>query len=342
MAWSWRELQGSPPVVMAGLFVGILVLELAFIASYVGGLSQPTAHDLPVAVVTSGPAAATLVSRVDTASGHQLAASVYPTMAAADRAIRTGRVAGAFRPGSAADTLVAAGAPTPLGKETLVGVLSRLASAEGVPLHTRVIRPLSTRDPEGLASFYLAVGWAVGGYLIGSLLGLARGSTPTWRGLAARVPALLLYAAASGIVGAAILTDFLGVLPGSPWAMAGVGTLTVLAVSLTTGALQRVFGEAGGTGLAIGIFVVLGNPSAGGPFSRWFLTGIWRDSAGLIPTSAATDAVRRLAYFPAAGVGSQLLVIGCWTAGALVVLAAGAAVRSAGSAAGGERRTPDG
>lgn len=58
MAWSWLELQGSPPAVMAGLFVGILVLELAFIASYVGGLSQLTAHDLPVAVVTSGPAAA--------------------------------------------------------------------------------------------------------------------------------------------------------------------------------------------------------------------------------------------------------------------------------------------
>lgn len=320
----WRELRESSNPTMVALFIGVFVLEMLFITSYVGGIARPSPRQIPVGVV--GPAG--LARRIDSAAGHVVDARPYQSVAAGRSDISQRKIVGLFAPGAKRDLLVVAGAPTPINQSTLHSTFAPVAKASGVPLTTQVVHPLAADDPEGLASFYLAVGWAVGGYLIASLLGLARGSTPGWRGLAARLPPLLVYSAVSGILGAAIVADFMSVLPGSMWVMAGMGTLTVLAVCLTTGALQVLLGEAGGTGMAIGIFVVLGNPSAGGPYTRYYLTGIWRHADGLVPTSAATDAVRSIAYFPTAGVGGPLLVTGLWALGALVILGISATLRS--------------
>jgi len=43
------------------------------------------------------------------------------------------------------------------------------------------IVPLTRNDPEGLAPFYVVIGWVVGGYLVASLLALARGTEPSLR-----------------------------------------------------------------------------------------------------------------------------------------------------------------
>lgn len=309
---------------MAALFIGVFALEMLFIASYVGGLSRPSAQHIPVGVV--GPPG--LAAQVNAESGGVISARPFASLAAARQAIDQQRIVGALASGGGHDLLVVAAAPTPINTAALEAALGPAAAHSGGSLQTQVVHPLAAGDPEGLASFYLAVGWAVGGYLIASLLGLARGSEPGWAGLAARLPALAAYSAVSGLVGAAIVADFMAVLPGSMWAMAGVGALTVFAVALTTSALQVLLGEAGGTGLAIGIFVVLGNPSAGGPYTRYYLTGVWRWADGLIPTSAATEAVRSIAYFPDAGIGGPLLVTGLWALGSLAILLAGASLRS--------------
>ena len=60
----------------------------------------------------------------------------------------------------------------------------------------------------------------------------------------------------------AVLAQEIGGLGGSLRGIAAVGMLTVIAVGWVTVGLQAVFGALG-TGIAILLFVVLGNPSSG-------------------------------------------------------------------------------
>jgi hypothetical protein len=99
--------------------------------------------------------------------------------------------------------------------------------------------------------------------------------------------------------------------------------LTVAGVGSATVALQGLLGVAG-TGVAILVFVVLGNPSAGGAAAPELLPGFWRQLGPLIPPGAATSAVRSVVYFPDGSLGGPLLVLLGWlVAGTLAAVAFG-------------------
>jgi len=57
------------------------------------------------------------------------------------------------------------------------------ARGAGPPhLHGHDHRPTHPQRPEGLAPFYVVIGWVVGGYLVASLLALARAPSPAFAG----------------------------------------------------------------------------------------------------------------------------------------------------------------
>ena len=60
------------------------------------------------------------------------------------------------------------------------------------------------------------------------------------------------------------------------------------------------------------MFVVLGNPSSGGPFPPELLPEPWQSVGPYIPTGAATSAIRDIAYFPDAPLGTPFIVLGAW------------------------------
>jgi hypothetical protein len=91
-----------------------------------------------------------------------------------------------------------------------------------------------------------------------------------------------------------------------------VGT-TVGAVSV---ALQSLVGILG-TGIAILLFVVLGNPASGGPYATTLLPDIWRTIGPYLPTGAGGDLMRNIAYFDGDATGRPLLVLFVWLAAAL-------------------------
>ena len=74
-----------------------------------------------------------------------------------------------------------------------------------------------------------------------------------------------------------------------------------------------------GTGIAILVFVVLGNPSSGGPFPAELLPEPWRTIGPYIPTGAATTAIRDIAYFPDAPLTTPLVVLGAWLVAGIAV-----------------------
>jgi ABC-type multidrug transport system permease subunit len=87
-------------------------------------------------------------------------------------------------------------------------------------------------------------------------------------------------------------------------------------------ALQSLFVIIG-IGLAVLVFVVLGNPSAGGVYPPPLMPAFWRAIGAWIPNGAGTDVARSIAYFGGTNIGVPLLVLFVWALiGILVTLIA--------------------
>ena len=310
------------------LGVGVLLLQFAFILSYIGAFHSPSPHRIPVIVVAQDGVAEQVVEQLNAIPGQPLEASASDDTRVALQALRAGETSGVYVV-SAADThdfgIVASGGGTSVA--TAVEDLFDAAAKQ----HDRTVSiqdavPLDPGDARGLSGFYLVIGWAVGGYLFAAMLGVAKGSRPAtlpravWR-LGATVP----YALASGLGGAVIAEPVLGALSGHFWSVAGIGVLVTLSAATVTIALQTLFGVIG-IGLTVVIFVILGNPSAGGAYQAPLLPPFWRAISGFLPNGAGTEAVRRIVYFEAHGVMQNVVVLLVWIAAAVGVTLAGSAV----------------
>lgn len=306
-------------VFRAGLAIlAVAAVSLLFIASYAGALHDPRPHDVPVAVD----------SRVPDAVAEQLGRSgeidVEHVDSAADalRKIDERDVYGAVLAGPRGFVVVVAPAAGPSVADALRTGLAVQLRRTGEPVRVRVVHRLPSADSRGLVGFYTAVGWIVGAYLGASFLGLIFGERPGRRHTVWRLGALAVLALVVGFSGAA-LASAIGDFGGSVALLGLVGALTVMAVGAVTLALMSLFGVVG-IGISVLIFVVLGNPSSGGPFATELLPGFWRAVGPLIPTGAVTTAIRDIAYFPDASIAGPVLVILAWlVVGVVAALAIG-------------------
>jgi hypothetical protein len=114
----------------------------------------------------------------------------------------------------------------------------------------------------------------------------------------------------------------LGVFDGHLLALPALGALLVFAVGAFTMALQVWTGLVG-IGLAILLFVVLGNPSAGGAYPAPLLPPFWAGIGPSLPPGAGTSAVRGIVYFGGAGVVQAVLVLGGYAVVGLLATLAG-------------------
>jgi len=307
------------------LVVGVLLVQLAFVASYVGAFHHPTPHDVSLGVVAPAGQAQQVVKRLDAVDGHPVAPEVVADRATAVQRIKSADLAAALvvDPSSTTDELVVASG----GGASLVTALEQLAQQaegqQGRRVTTTDVVPLESGDARGLTGFYLVIGWLVGGYLVASLLGVAKGARPAnTRRAVIRLGATVPYAVASGLGGALIVDQWLGALTGHFWALWGLGALLVMAAATVTMALQVLVGTLG-IGLTVLLFVVLGNPSAGGAYQSQLLPAFWRTVGGWIPNGAGTDAVRRIVYFGGHGVAGEVALVAAYAvAGVVVTLAA--------------------
>jgi hypothetical protein len=304
-----------PVVVRAALAIlAISALSLLFIFSYAEALHRPTPHDVPVAVSAQVPAQ--VAAQLD--RSPQVAVTRVPGPPAALDRIDTRDAYGAVVPGADGRSLtmvVAPAASAAIADFLSTNVVARLR-AGGAKVTVRVVHPLPASDSRGLVGFYTVVGWAIAGYLGATLLGLVFGTDPDRRRTGWRFGALAVLGVIVGLGGAILATAIAGYDHGFA-AIALVGLLTVLATGSVTIALQSLLGILG-TGVAILLFVVFGNPSAGGPYAAELLPGLWRVGGQLLPTGAATTAVRDAAYFPDASLGGSLLVLALWIAAGVV------------------------
>jgi hypothetical protein len=307
----------------AALVVGVLLLQFGFVLSYVGAFHAPTPRDVPLAVVAPVGApegtAAAAAHRLDGLDGHPLDARVADMEAAGRRLLADREVDGVLVLGAGStDTLLVAGAEGGAVSSALTEVMTRVDAAQQRTLTTTDAIPAATGDARGLSAFYLAVGWVVGGYLVAAIIGVSAGSRPLTRERGAvRLGALAVYAVVSGVGGALITGPLLGAFSGHVLALAAFGALLVFAVGALTMALQVWTGLVG-IGLAILLFVVLGNPSAGGAYPAPLLPPFWAGIGPWLPPGAGTDAVRGIVYFDGTGAGRACLVLAAYAVVGLV------------------------
>ncbi|WP_241741053.1 DUF3533 domain-containing protein [Streptomyces sp. L2] len=315
------ELKDAVTPRATALVIGVIALQLLFIASYVGALHHPRPRDIAFGVVAPQPAADRTVPRLDQLAGHPLSPRTVPDARTARTRILHRDLDGALvvDPRGTTDTLlVATGGGTALAT-TLKNLVTGLEAAQHRTVRVVDVAPASAGDFNGLSSFYLVVGWCVGGYLCASALAVSTGARPANpRRAVIRLSVMALVAAAGGLGGALIVGPALDALPGSVYALWGLGALITFAVGAATLALQGVFGIVG-IGLAILLVVIAGNPSAGGAFPFPLLPPFWSTIGPALPPGAGTWAARSIAYFQGNGGTGALWVLAGWALGGIAV-----------------------
>jgi hypothetical protein len=310
----------------AALMFAVLVVQLAFIGSYIGAFHQPKPRDIPVAIVNPGPDGE-LLARLNGIPGRPIRAHGVDSEEAARAEIAHRKVYGALLvTGTAApDRLLLAGAAGSSVAQALTQVITAVEQGQDRDLLTEDIRPVGSGDARGLSGFYLALGWVVGGYLVAIAVSTSKGARPSNKHRAViRLGALLTYALLSGASGALLAHGLFGAVSGSVARLCWFGALLVFGAGAFTMALQALFGFVG-VGLSVLLFVVLGNPSAGGAYPAPLLPPFWRTIGPWLPPGLGTDAIRGIAYFDGIGVErSALFLLGYAAVGVAGTLVAGA------------------
>ncbi|MEU1181067.1 DUF3533 domain-containing protein [Streptomyces sp. NPDC005820] len=304
-----------------GLVLGGLLVQLAFVVSYVGAFHSPTPHRIPVAVVAPQQASAKIVAQLNALDGDPVKATAVASAAAARQSVlsRETDAAFLFDATGAKDTLLVASAGGPSVSQTATQIAQKIEAAEKRQVTVTDIRPPNAGDGRGMTSFYLVLGWVIGGYLTATIMGMAAGSRPAnpHRTLV-RLAVLVPYAIVSGIAGAVIVGPVFDALGGHFWALSGIGTLVVLAAATTALALQTLLGLLG-TGVVILLFVVLGNPSSGGVYPAPLLPPFWSAIGQALPPGAGTTVVRNTVYFSGHATASAFWVLGAYAVGGAVL-----------------------
>lgn len=316
------------------LVTGVLLIQLAFVLSYVGAFHHPQPHRVPVVVAGPRQVSAPAVASLNRLRGAPIEATGLASELAAFTRLRHGATDGVFiiSPTTTTDTLYVAGGGGAAVVTALQDIFTRVQAAQHRRLRVVDAVRAQSGDARGLSGFYVVIGWLIGGYLAAALLSIAHGARPSnLRRAAIRLLGVLIYAIVSGLGGALIVGPVLGALTGHVLALWALGVLLVFAAAAVTMAFQTLAGVLG-IGLTVLLFVVLGNPSAGGAYPPPLLPGFWRTISGWIPNGAGVQAVRRIVYFGGHGILGDLLLIAAYAGVGLAVTLAVSALRGGVSA----------
>lgn len=322
----------GPRKVMAALVVGVLALQLGFILSYVAAFHQPTPRDISIAVV-AGPGLPTgiaeqSVDRLNSLDGHPVDARAATDTAEVRRLLRDREIQGAYVLGPmGTDTLITASAGGSSIASALESIFEQVAQDQQRQIVVRDEIPVGAHDNRGLSGFYLSIGWVVGGYLLAAAIGLIIGAPATLRQAWTHLAVMFGYAVASGALGALITTHALGTFAGHWFPLWILGTGVVFATGLFTLGLRAAVGILA-VPLAIAVFVILGNPSAGGAFGANVIPSFYAAIGKWITPGAGTEGVRSIVYFGGVGLGQPALALALYAAIGAVLLVGFTAWRS--------------
>ena len=307
------------------LVIAVLLIQAGFVLSYVGAFHDPSPHRVPIAVLAPAEISGHLVSELNAIHGQPLYATAVADETIGRTLLRHGSTSGLLiiNPRARTDALLVAGGGGAATATAVQDVIARTEAAQHRHATVTDAVPAQPGDARGLSGFYLVVGWLVGGYLVAALLGIATRPRPaTTRRAIIRLIVLVPYAILSGLAGAIIVGPVLGALTGHLIAISALGALIVYCAATVTMGFQVLLGTLG-VGLTLILFVVLGNPSAGGAYPPPLLPGFWRAISPALPNGAGVQALRHIVYFGSYGITGNLIIIVLYIVTAITVAITG-------------------
>ena len=310
------------------LVIAVMLIQLGFVFSYVGAFHHPTPHGVPIALVAPAQVSGRLVRELNAIHGHPLHATAVADQAVGRTLLRHGSTSGVLivNPTGKTDALLVAGGGGAAIATAVEDVIAQVEATQHRSATVTDALPAQPGDARGLTDFYLVIGWLIGGYLVAALLSIATRARPAnTRRAIIRLIVLVPYAILSGFGGAIIVGPVLGALTGHLLAMAALGALVVYCAATVTMAFQVFLGTIG-VGLTLVLFVILGNPSAGGAYQAPLLPGFWRTISPALPNGAGVEALRRIVYFGSYNITDNLLIISAYIVVATTLALTGTAL----------------
>ena len=161
------ELKSAVTPRAAMLVIGVLLLQLGFITSYVGALHHPTPHKLSIAVVAPPQVTPKLVQALESVPDEAVKPVTAPDAGTATQQIKDQKIYAALvvNPNGTEDTLLTGSARGTSAAKAAESITTALDKSQGRTVKVEDVVPLAKGDTNGLTAFYLVIGWCVGGYL---------------------------------------------------------------------------------------------------------------------------------------------------------------------------------
>ncbi len=304
-----------------------LVLTTGLVWAWLGGLTNPHARSIPVAVL-AGDANAIGALSADQ-ENTELQVVRYATAAGATNALSKRKVAAILtsdQTGAVGLNLTIASAAGPGIANAVIDSINSVATSFNVPLTIEDVYPTSEKDSDGRTPFYLMLVWILGGLIAAVLVGVTLGTVPRdLDRLGMRIAALFVFSLALGLIGALFVVPFLGIWHHHLFGVWMSGALIVLTAALITSALQSWLGM-WGIGVATLLLLVLGVPGAGGQWGSQLLPGFFRSMHTWIPNGLGTDLLRGVEYFGRNANTWPITGLALWCLASIVVLVASTAI----------------
>ncbi|MCP9954582.1 hypothetical protein LUX33_43470 [Actinomadura madurae] len=298
----------------AGVAVAAAVLQLIMIIAFSWPAARTEPRDVPI--VVTGPQGGMVADRLDRERPGAFDVRTRPDEAAARAALQDREAYGAIVATPSGPKVLTASAASPAIAQQLGAVAARLGGGAASSPAEDVVAADSD-DPRGAGFGALALPLVMSGIAAAVLLTFAIPSAG-WRAAGA-----VLFAALGGLGVAGVAQGWLSLLPGSYLAVAGVMSLTVLAV---TGAIAGLAAAIGRAGIGVGALtmLLLGNPLSAAASAPEMLPQPWGELGQFLPPGASVTLLRSTAFFDGAGGGGALAVLAAWAVAGLVLFALGA------------------
>ncbi|WP_412516925.1 hypothetical protein K8Z49_43695 [Actinomadura madurae] len=298
----------------AGVAVAAAVLQLIMIIAFSWPAARTEPRDVPI--VVTGPQAGAVADRLDRERPGAFDVRTRPDEAAARAALQDREAYGAIVATPSGPKVLTASAASPAIAQQLGAVAARLGGGAASSPAEDVVAADSD-DPRGAGFGALALPLVMSGIAAAVLLTFAIPAAG-WRAAGA-----VLFAALGGLGVAGVAQGWLSLLPGSYLAVAGVMSLTVLAV---TGAIAGLAAAIGRAGIGVGALtmLLLGNPLSAAASAPEMLPQPWGELGQFLPPGASVTLLRSTAFFDGAGGGGALAVLAAWAVAGLVLFVLGA------------------
>lgn len=287
--------------VVAGIFVG----------SYSLAMADPQPRGVVVGVVEGGPNSARIENAINAQGDETFTVREYATEKQASADLDEQKIYGIFAPQENGSLRLEVSSASGASVSKLLEQRALLLSNQiGVPISVTDVHPLSSRDPSGIALFYIALAAVIIGF--SGAVQLRVNATKIG------VRAMLWWDVVRSALGGGsiifVTSILLHILPISPSLL--IVWVVLFAAMLASGwtySFFRVF--FGGRWALLPtwlIFVVIANPSSGGAVSPQLLPPLYEFMGRWMPTGATVEAVRNAVYFPNHQHAEPFLVLAIW------------------------------